>query len=277
VTNDRKEKFNVEWLRNGDTILYITGRTVKTVNIVDLREEIVTSFASAEYFDAFRVSPDGTQAAISLNRELHIVPFDPGAFPANPSKADLLAMDGCLFYNDVGVKDVLWSDDGQKLAIEFSSPAGENIADTVRVLDIHLCKSSEPIRLDEFPAARFTFPLDIVNFDWDGDLLFTLNSNIRNGGFGDLFFYNTFTHKSETAAPVDGKCCYRDAAFSPDGTYLIFAFQDINLGTTGPILLYYIPTGSLTTEGALEPIALPDGFFTQRNDTPMPVFRRAPP
>ena len=277
VTNDRKEKFNVEWLPDGNSILYITGKTVMTVEIETLREEILTSFASAEYMDAFRVSPDGTQVAISLNRELHVVPFDRAAFSGNPnpSKADLLAMDGCLFYNDIGVKDLLWSDDGQKLAVEFVTPLGNNVADTVRVLDIHLCKSSAPIRLDEFPAARFTFTNDIVNFDWDGDVLFTLNSNIRNGGFGDLGFYNTFTHKYEEAAPVDGKCCYRDAAFSPDGTYVIFAFQDINLGTIGPIILYYLPTGSLTTEGALEPIPLPDGFFTQRNDTPMPVFRPA--
>jgi hypothetical protein len=277
VTNDRTEKFNVEWLPDGGTILYITGRTVKTVNITDLREEIVTSFASAEYLDAFRVSPDGTLVAISLNRELHIVPFEPGAFGSNPSKASLLAMDGCLFYDDVGVKDLLWSDDGQKLAVEFVAPSGNNVADTIRVLDIHLCKSSDPIRLDEFPAARFAFPLDIVNFDWDGDQLFALNTSVRNGGFGDLYFYNTFTRKAETVAPVDGKCCYRDAAFSTDGTYVIFAFQDINLGTEGPILLYYIPTGSLTTEGALEPIPLPDGFFTQRNDTPAPIFRRAQP
>jgi len=277
VTNDHVEKFNVEWLPDGGTILYITGKTVKTVNVTDLREEIVTSFASAEYFDAFRVSPDGTQVAISLNRELHIVPFKPEAFGSNPSKASLLAMDGCLFYNDIGVKDLLWSDDGQKVAVEFAAPSGNNVADTIRVLDVHLCKSSAPIRQDEFPAARFAFPLDIVNFDWDGDLLFALNTSIRNGGFGDLYFYNTFTHKAETVAPVDGKCCYRDAAFSPDGTYVIFAFQDINLGTEGPILFYYIPTGSLTTEGALEPIPLPDGFFTQRNDTPMPIFRRAQP
>jgi len=277
VTSDRSEKFNVEWLPDGDTILYITGKTVKTVNIKDQREEIVTSFASAEYFDAFRVSPDGKHIAISLNRELHVVPFDLSAFPKNPSKADLLAMKGCLFYNDIGVKDILWSDDSQKLSVEFVTPSGNNVADTIRVLDIHLCQSSDPIRLDEFPAARFPFPLDIVNFDWDGNLLFTLNTNKRNGGFGDLFFYNTFTHKAEPVAPVEGKCCYRDAAFSPDGTYVIFAFQDINLGTTNPIVLYYIPTGSLTTEGALEAIPLPDGFFTQRNDTPMPVFRPARP
>jgi len=273
VTTDAREKTSAEWLPDGNTILYVTGKTVKTVNIKDLREEILTSFASAEYFDAFRVSPDGQQVAISVNRELHVVPFDPGAFAANTTKADLLAMNGCLFYNDVGVKNVLWSNDGQKLAVEFSAPAGANVADTIRILDIRLCKASEPIRLDEFPAARFPFPPEIVTFDWDGDALFALNSNKRNDGFGDLVFYNTFTRKSQTAAPVEGKCCYRDATFSPDGTYVIFAFQDINLGTQGPIVLYYIPTGSLTTEGALEPVPLPDGFFTRRNDSPLPVFR----
>ena len=55
VTNDRSEKFNVEWLPDGETILYVTGKTVKTVTITDQREEILTSFASAEYLDAFRV------------------------------------------------------------------------------------------------------------------------------------------------------------------------------------------------------------------------------
>ncbi|MCC6501284.1 MAG: serine/threonine-protein kinase [Anaerolineales bacterium] len=273
VTNDGREKTNVEWLPDGDTILYVTGKTVKTVNITDVREEIITSFASAEYFEAFHISPDGRQIAISVNRELHVVPFNLGAFPANTTKAVLLAMNGCLFYNDVGVKEVLWSKDNQKLAVEFLTPSGANVADAVRVLDIHLCKTSVPIRLDEFPGTRFQFPLEIGAFDWDGDVLFALNSNKRNGGFGDLVFYNTFTHKAASAAPVEGKCCYRDAVFSPDGTYIIFAFQDISLGAGSPIVLYYIPTGSLTTEGALEPIPLPDGFFTRRNDAPAPIFR----
>ncbi len=273
VTNDARAKSNLEWLPDGKTILYVTGKTVKTVNIEDLREEILTSFASAEYFDGFRVSPDGQQVAVSVNRELHVVPFDIGAFAANTTKADLLAMNGCLFYNDIGVKDVWWSKDGQKLAIEFSAPSGANVADTIRILDIHLCKTSEPIRQDEFPAARFEFPLQIVTLNWDGNQLFALNSNIRNDGFGNLVIYNTFTHKAETVAPVDGKCCYRDAAFSPDGTYIIFAFQDYNLGIESPIVFYYIPTGSLNTEGALEPVPLPDKFFTRRNDAPLPVFR----
>ncbi len=273
VTDDRSEKWDVQWLHDGN-ILFITGSTVKTVNIETLEETTITSFASAEYLEAFRVSPDGKQVAISLNRELHIVPFEPAAFHVNESKNDLLAMDGCLFYNNVGVKNVLWSDDGQKLAVKFSAPSANNVvADAVRVLDVHLCKSSEPIRLDEFPAARFKFTNDIVRFDWDGNTLFVLNSNIRNGGFGDLGIYNTESKEFKSAAPVDGKCCYRDAAFSPNGTHLVFAFQDINLGTEGPIVFYYIPVGSLQDPAALEPVAIPDGFFTQRNDTPIPVFR----
>jgi len=254
--------------------LYITGKTVKTVDIETQREEIVTSFASAEYFESFHVSPDGEQVAISLNRELHVVPFKVDAFLPNPTKADLLGMDGCLFYNEIAIKDALWSDDGKSLAVKFPTPAGTNVADTIRIMDIHLCDTSEPLRLDEFPAARFKFSLDIVSFDWDGNLLFTINNNKRNGGFGELAFYNTFTHKAEFVSPVNGiACCYRDAAFSPDGTYVIFAFQDISLGTESPILLFYIPTGSLSTEGALEPIPLPEGFFTKRNDAPQMVFR----
>ena len=79
-----------------------------------------------------------------------------------------------------------------------------------------------------------TFPNEIANFDWDGDKLFFLNSNIRNGGFGNLLGYNMETHKYEKLAPLTG-CCYRDATFSPDGSYVAFAFQDIGLGTKSPI------------------------------------------
>ena len=272
VTTDRSEKSDVQWLPDGN-ILFIVGATVKVVDVQIAKVTVLTSFASAEYLDAFRVSPDGKQVAISLNRELHIVPFEPTAFKSNMAKNNLLAMDACLFYNDIGVKNVLWSKDGQKLAVKFSAPSKNNVvADAVRILDVHLCKASAPVRLDEFPAARFKFSNDIVRFDWDGDSLFVLNTNIRNGGFGNFGIYNTSTNKYDEAAPVEGTCCYRDAVFSPDGTYLVFAFQDINLGTEGPILMYYIPTGSLHIEGTLEAVKLPDGFFTQRNDTPVPIF-----
>ena len=275
VTNDGAEKFNLEWLPDGNTILYITGKTIKTVEIDTLREEIITSFASAEYFESFHVSPDGKQAAISLARELFVVPFDVEKLKVTNKKSALLAMNGCLYYNELGVLDARWSEDGQKLSIKYLAPSGSLIADTIRILDTHLCNDiSIPVRLDEFPLGRFPFGNTIVNFDWDGDLLFLMNSNKRNGGFGELAFYNTFTHKSEKPAPIEGNCCYRDAVFSPDGTYVIFAFQDIRL-ENNPIALYYVPIDTLTTGGTLQPLPLPDNFFTKRADAPMPAFRPA--
>ncbi len=274
VTNDGAEKFNVEWLPDGNTILYITGKTIKTVEIDTLREEIITNFSSSEYFESFHVSPDGKQVAISLARELHIVPFDIEKLKGVTKKSALIAMNGCLFYKRFGVLDAVWSDDGQKLTIKYIAPSGTLAADTMRIIDIHLCDKSEPVGMDEFPLGRFPFSGTLVNFDWDGDLLFLMNSNVRNGGFGDLALYNTFTHKSEKPSPIDGNCCYRDPTFSPDGTYVFFVFQDIRL-TDNPIDFYYIPIDELTTGGKIEPMTLPKGFFTKRSDAPMPAFRTA--
>jgi serine/threonine protein kinase len=274
VTTDGAQKFNLEWLPDGKTILYITGKTIKTVDIDDLREEIITNFSTSEYFDSFHVSPDGKQVAISLARELHVVPFDIEKLKTVNKKSSLLDMKGCLYYQHQGVLDARWSDDGQKLVIKYIAPNGSVAADTLRILDIHLCEKAIPNELDDFPLNRFPFSPSIVNFDWDGDLLFLMNSNKRNGGFGELALYNTFTHKSALPLPIEGNCCYRDATFSPDGTYVMFAFQDIRQADN-KVSLYYVPIDELTTGGTLQPLALPDGFFTRRNETPMPTFRRA--
>jgi hypothetical protein len=274
LTTDGAKKFNLEWLPDG-TLLYITGMTLKTVDSETQREEIVTSFVSAEYFDSFHVSPDGKQVAISLARELFVVPFDLETMKNVRKRSDLLDLKGCLFYDEFGVKDALWSDDGQKLAIKIVVPSGNQRADSIRVIDIQKCGESAPKVLDDFPVGRFPFKNTIVDFDWDGDLLFFMNSNLFKGGFGDLVFYNMFTHKFEKVAPVDNTCCYRDATFSPDGTFVIFAFQDIRLGEASTVALYYVRVDALTTGGVLRPISLPEGFFALRDEAPMPALRPA--
>jgi Tol biopolymer transport system component len=276
LTTDGAEKTNLQWLPDGKTILYIMGKAVKTVDAGTTVENILTSFNNAEYLDAFQVSRDGKSVAISLNRELYVLPFDVQALAAVTKKSELLKIiedKGCLFYNDQAVKDVRWSDDGQKIAFVFLGVSTGGVRkDTIRVLDISRCSAAPPDRLDDFPGARFDFPNEIVNFDWDGDELFFLNSNIRNGGFGNLIGYNTITHKYERLAPITG-CCYRDATFSPDGSYVSFAFQDMGLGTKSPILLYYVPYASLTTGGTLDPIEgeLTQEFFTDLREAPWPV------
>jgi predicted Ser/Thr protein kinase len=281
LTTDGAEKNNLQWLQDGKTILYIMGKAIKTVNADTTEENIVTSFNNAEYVDGFQVSRDGKMVAISMNRELFVLPFEPETLAAVTKKSELqkiIADKGCLFYNDQSVKDIRWSSDGQKIAIVYVAAVNGVRKDTIRVLDISRCSNASPRRLDDFPGARFDFPNEIANFDWDGDKLFFLNSNIRNGGFGNLIGYNMETHKYQKLTPLTG-CCYRDAVFSPDASYVAFAFQDMALGTKSPIYLYYVPYGELTAGGTLQPIGgdLPPNFFTNLKEAPWLALRPAQP
>lgn len=275
LTTDGAAKFNLEWLPDGKTLLYISGMTLKTVDIETLREENITSFLSSQYFESFHVSPDGKQAAISLDRELFVVPFDLESARNIRKHSDLLALKGCLYYTKFAVKDALWSDDGTKLALKILVPAGNQRADAIRILDIHKCGDEDPQALDDFPVGRFEFKHTIVDYDYDGDSLFFFNSDGFKGGFGELVFYSSFTHKFQKIFPIENTCCYRDTTFSPDGTYVIFAFQDIRLGEASKLKIYYVRVDALTTGGVLQPLLLPVGFFPLRDEAPMPVLRPA--
>jgi serine/threonine protein kinase len=275
-TNDNLPKFNLQWLPDGKTLLYMSGKTVKTVNIETEVQEVIINYVSAEYFEGFSVSPDGKKVAISVNRELFIVPYDLIKLRFATRRSALLEMDGCL-YNEIAIKDIQWSDDGARLAVEYIANVNDVHADAIRIVGAQNCETISATVSDDFPPGRFRFPNEIVNFDWDGDLLFFLNSNIRNNGFGDLTFYSAFTHKAEPAAPFEGNCCYRDASFSPDSSYVVFAFQDIRLGSVSPINLYLIPADSISVQRKLEPLPLPDGFFTKRDEAPHPILRPAQP
>jgi predicted Ser/Thr protein kinase len=279
LTTDGAEKTNLQWLPDGKTILYIMGKAIKTVDIDSTQENIITSFNNADYLDGFQVSRDGKMVAISMNRELYILPFDPAALGAVTKKSELLNIikeKGCLFYNDQSVKDIRWSSDGQRIAFVYLRPDNGVQKDTVRVLNISQCSKAPPSHLDDFPGARFDFPNQISNFDWDGDKLFFITSSTRNGGFGNLISYNMDTHKYQRLTPLTG-CCYRDAAFSPDASYVSFAFQDMGLGTKSPIYLYYIPYAELTTGGNLQPLGgeLAPDFFTNLREAPWPATRPA--
>lgn len=280
LTNDKTEKFNLQWLPDGKEILYITGKTIKTVNIDTKEESVITSFGASDYFESFRISPDGKQAAISLARELHVVDFDLDQIKKATTKDDLLAMEGCLHYTSEEVEDIRWSKDGKKLAIKFAASTIKNLEDYIRIIDIQFCKDARPLTVDEFPGNWFDFFTDdIISFDWNGNnresgnSLFIMNSDKRNDGFGRLGIYNNAAYSFWEIAPIDGICCYRDAVFSPDGSYVLFAFQDIRLGEFGPIEFYYQPYASLEANSSFIPVPLPDGFFGKRTDSPSPVLR----
>lgn len=282
LTTDGAEKSKLQWLPDGKTLIYLVGKCVQTMDTEADRVDVVTCFEHSEYFEGFRLSPSGEQLAISFNRELFIMPFDPQTLKGMRDYNDLVAVKRCS-YKDVSVKDVRWSSDEQELAIVFLGASGGVQVDTIRVMDISRCDEEEPVydRLDEFPAERFTMsgynraaPV-IPTVDWDGADLFLLATNKRNDGFGYFYAYSTSSHKPEQLDPTGKVCCYRDASWSPDGSYLMVAFQDIALGAEAEIELYYLLYGTLGTGGTYTPIEIPEGFFTNRKESPQFALRPA--
>ncbi len=282
LTTDGAEKSKLQWLPDGKTLIYLVGKCVQTMDIEADRVDVVTCFEHSEYFEGFRLSPSGEQLAISFNRELFIMPFDLEALKDMRDYNDLAAVKRCS-YRDVSVKDVRWSSDEQELAIVFLGASGGVQVDTIRVMDISRCDEEEPVydRLDEFPAERFTMsgynraaPV-IPTVDWDGADLFLLATNKRNDGFGYFYAYSTSSHKPEQLDPTGKVCCYRDASWSPDGSHLMVAFQDIALGAEAEIELYYLLYGTLGTGGTYTPIEMPEGFFTNRKESPQFALRPA--
>ena len=267
LTSDGVIKHDLQWTPDGESVIYITGKCIRIVNITTGESRDITCFVAADYLEAFEISPDGKQVAISLNRELYVVPYDLNALGGARAWTQLRDMKGCFTYTDLGMKGARWSSDGKKIAVGIVGVANGRAEDMVRVFDISQCDSKHPNILDTFPGPRFQMkgygdnPV-IQYFDWNGETLFLLNSSVRNGGYGYLYSYNLESKLAETIDPIGTTCCYRDTRWSPDGTYILFAYQDINLtGSQAAIQLYYTPYGTLGTGVKYTPFNLPGGFF----------------
>jgi Tol biopolymer transport system component len=131
--------------------------------------------------------------------------------------------------------------------------------------------------MDTIPGGRIEFDTDstkrLGSYDWDGKNLFLLNDSIRNDGFGDLYLYNSDTKEATKINPIDGQCCYRDAVWSPDRDYILFAYQRFDRAS---IELYYIPFADLQSGGPYQPIELPNGFFGTSREKPRPALHPSP-
>ena len=311
LTKDGAQKHHLQWAPDGQSLFYISGKCVDTVTVPAGVASQVTCFNSADYLDAFRVSPDGTQVAISLNHIVYIVPFDLAALKKVHTPAQLQALNYSLTYGGFyqsPAKDVLWSSDGKKIAVLTLSPSNGKQIDLIIVFDLSTCTEAKPCPprvlpgtpqpssgdtpvpnaapplLDNFPGARFTMSgygtgsgqsTVIPSFDWDGQSLFLLNSVFRYQ-FGYLYLYN-FDKKQAAAllAPLGTTCCYSDARWSPDGSYILFAFQDINQGNSARSQLYYIDYSTLGTGTTYTPLKLPAGTLSNPADLSEPALRPA--
>jgi hypothetical protein len=155
------------------------------------------------------------------------------------------------------------------------------LAEQVNVFDIAACNLMDwSAKKDNFPGTRFTpagyQTRELPDFDWDGLDQFVFNTARRNNGWGEMYIYNWITHKGVQQSPV-GTCCYRDARWSPDGTYMFFTFQDLALGPEAQTTAYYVDAGLLGTGANFQPLPLPAGFFKNPKEGTQAALRAAQP
>ncbi|HSG42013.1 MAG TPA: hypothetical protein VLA72_02555, partial [Anaerolineales bacterium] len=234
--------------------------------------------SQTELLEGFTVSPSGDLVAISIQRTLNILPFDVETLKNVTTRFNLLENKQNCFYNQFPFREVLWSKDGTRLAAHVIDTRLVN-PDQIFLLntDLKNCFNVGLSRTDTIPGGRIEFDKEstkrIGSFDWDGKSLFLLNDAIRNDGFGNLYLYNSETREVMKLNPINGECCYRDAHWSPDGTYIMFAYQRLDRRS---IELYYIPFSDLQSGGAFTPIQLPSGFFATAREKPQPALRPSP-
>jgi hypothetical protein len=150
--------------------------------------------------------------------------------------------------------------------------------DQISILDFSQCTDS-PLMVKEILPTYFLFTLrgyydhpEITSLSWNGNDQLLLNSFVNNEGFGDLQLYSLDQNQGQGLAP-NGSCCYRDAHWSPDGTYLFYSFQP---EAGGEISLYYTPSSKLSQPaGSMASLALPAGFLASNLESLQPALRAA--
>lgn len=275
IRTDNSAKSNLNWMSDG-RLVYVSRNCANILDTGTMNIQELVCFNANETLEGFRVSRDGKWMAISIQRTLNILPFNPDLLKDVKTRFSLALLRENCFYNQYAFRDVLWSKNGDRLAAR--------VVDTERVssdqifllnVDLSNCDTTGPVRIDRIPGSHFEFDSAstkrITSFDWNGENLFLLNDSIRNDGFGDLYLYNSDTRDTEKINPIDGVCCYRDARWSPDSKYIIFVFQRFDSSEVG---LYYVEFSDIENGKPLTPIELPGEFLTQR-DKPQPALRPA--
>jgi Tol biopolymer transport system component len=284
LTDDGAQKSDLRWVPGGQGLTYVQGKCVQYVELESGRIDNITCFNFVDYLRSFAISPDNQLAAISLDNQLYIVPYDVSKLNKVQTRGGLTSIADCKDFAPFEtnyVKTLNWSKDGKELAAVVIGVSGTGFrADIIRVFDVSTCTPTPQV-LDHFPtAARLQMKdydknPEIQNFGWDGLYLFALNTSFRNDGFGDIYVYNMDLHKGTQALnPINNSCCYRDPHWSPDGSYLLFAYQNMLKGPQSITELYYIQFGTLGTGLIYDP--LPLSPINDPRGKPIPVLRPAP-
>lgn len=281
ITRDGTAKKNLRWLPSGTGLTYISGKCIEMVEL-GLDPVTITCFNYAEYLDSFEVSPDGARVALSLDRLLYLLPFNLDALGNANSHPDLVAMADCPelapYQRNAGI-GARWSQDSKTLAvIALGVLEGGRRGDMIQVIAVDRCINNPAVQV-QFPEPHFTFgeyarTPTLTSFAWDGGSLFAMTGLTRNDSFGEMHIFNRENFKATLSVnPMNSVCCYSDVQFSPDGNYLLFAFQDMTLGASSVTRVYYVPFGTLGTGAKYDPLPMIE--YTNPKEQPHLILRPA--
>ena len=274
VRTDNSAKSQLQWLPDG-RLAYVSRNCIYIMDVNTRQPQELMCFVSDELLEDFQISPDGKLVAISIQRTLNILPFDAEVLRNIDSRFSLLALRENCFYNQYAFREVLWSKRGTQLAAHVVDTELVS-SDQVFLLSVDIpdCDTVGPVRVAKIPGTRIVFDSDstrrITSYDWDGDHLFLLNDSIRNDGFGNLYVYDSESREGEKINPIDDSCCYRDARWSPDKSFIFFVFQRVG---TAEIEFYYIPYAEVGNGGTWTPIPNLDTLFSTSREKPQPALR----
>ena len=276
ITSTGSSKSALQWTPDGKAITYITGRSVRVVNIDDLQDKLIINANWADYLAGFEISPDGKYVAFSMSDGLFILPYDLNTLSQIRTPDQLKSAQNCLSYSAAKTRAVRWSSDGKRLAIVITGTQNNKQVELVRVFQLGACGET-PTRIDEFPGARFSMRgydanPSIQSLGWDGNMVFALSVD-NNFGYGDIYIYNLANGQAQTIYPLGTSCCFRDFQWSPDGTFLLFSFKDNSKPQTTQ--LYLVDYATIGTGATYLPIQLPEDVFTSLDDKPQSVLRPA--
>ena len=283
LTTDGEKKSNLHWTPDGQSVIYTSGNCINLVGLHTKEVITLTCFTGVPSISAFDISPDGQQVALGLDQsKLYLLPYTQLFNLRQESlPADIQSVAQCSYYAPYNTGDVLkaaaWSLANNRLAMLLSTLVDGSYRDEVSILDFNQCTASPELVKDILPT-HFLFTLrgyydhpEITSLSWNGNDQLLLNGYVKEG-FGDLQLYDLKQDQSQELAP-NGSCCYRDAHWSPDGTYLFYTYQP---EPGGDVSLFYTPASSLSQPGeSMASLALPAGFLAGSQESLQPALRAA--
>jgi len=284
LTTDGVKKSNLHWSPDGQSVIYTSANCINLVGLQTRQLLTLTCFSGIPSISAFDISPDGQKVALGLAQtDLYLLPYSQ-LFSLRQASlpTDILSLSPCSFYAPYNTRQVIkavnWSLTDGRLAMLLSTLVEGVDHDQISILDFSQCTDS-PLMVKEILPTYFLFTLrgyydhpEITSLSWNGNDQLLLNSFVNNEGFGDLQLYSLDQNQGQGLAP-NGSCCYRDAHWSPDGTYLFYSFQP---EAGGEISLYYTPSSKLSQPaGSMASLALPAGFLASNLESLQPALRAA--